>query len=84
MTDQKLLKRIFKLYDAIHPGSRHAIRWVIPQTYRDQIVTMQPKHPVSDVFYLTGTTPPVTGPDVLLGLPVRIGGSHIQIEVIRR
>ncbi len=89
MTDEKLVKRIFKLYAAIHPNSYGRVRWVISQTIHDQLEAMQRKQvpPVDSMvsWWPVGTPKPSpsTSGVRLLGIPARIGGTEIQLEVLR-
>lgn len=84
ISDDELVRKIFGIYETVHPGSRNLIGWVIPAAVRDRLVEMARRNISRDaVFAFNPDKPPAPGPDQLLGRPVRVSGSAILLEVLR-
>ena len=89
MRYEKLLRKIFKLYDVIHPNSRTRVRWILPPAVREQLVAMarqQRQRSSFGPFAFHG--PDHTDPDAhdrLLDMAVRVDASAptIMFEVYR-
>lgn len=78
ISDEELVRQVMTLWAAIHPGSHHRIGWVIPEGVRDRFVAMARVDTSVAWMHRAEDSPP----PVLMGRPVRVGGTAIQLEVV--
>ena len=94
LNDKDLIKKIFRIYDSIHPNSISSMRWVMNRRMFDRLNATAQEF-VGLGWALTVETPSLVQkwswvePLTILGLPVRVGEAGvaqyqpIQIEVRR-
>lgn len=92
LSDRDLIKKIFLIYDSIHPNSISSMRWVMGRHMFDRLGATTPVGPgwaltieISNDVQKWSWTEPL----MILGLPVRVAEAGpaqyqpIQIEVCR-